>query len=113
MDSARVYVGCENLSMISRQFHIAIGDQLCNIKIEITCKIDTSERITFSPEIEAPTSKADTSASVGEGMATGSGKVGFSDQPSRGLFSSPLVLERATCGDGLMTNKDPLVKRKC
>lgn len=94
MNFARVYVGCENLSMIPWQFHVVIGDQLCNIKIEIICKIDTSERVSLSLEIAILLSKVDTSASVREGMTTGSGKVGIFDWPSQDVVLLPAGFPR-------------------
>lgn len=85
MDFARVFVDCGNLLLIPRQFHAITDDQLSNIKIEITCKIEAYERTSLSPEIMTPSSRVDTLASMGEGTMIGSARVGFSEWPSHGV----------------------------
>lgn len=71
--------------MISRQFHIVIGNQLCSIRIEITRKIEALGRTSLSPEIMVPPSRVDSSVSVREGTTTGSARVSFSNGPSHSV----------------------------
>lgn len=97
--------------MIPQQFHAIIGDQLCSIKIEFTYKIEASERTSLSLEITDPLSRVDTSASLGEGTTTGSARVGFSDWPSHGVVLLLVGPGGATHWRGLMTSKNPPVKR--
>lgn len=40
LDCVQVYVGCESIFLIPRQFNAMLSRQMCNIRIEITSKIE-------------------------------------------------------------------------
>lgn len=92
LDFARVYVGCENLATIPRQFFAVMEDQLCSIKIEVTCKFDMIENT--SPEKNLPI-KFDTALSVEEGGTPTVDKISASNRPSYGVTLHPAEARRS------------------
>lgn len=72
--------------------YVVMGDQLCSIKIEVTCKFATIEH--NSSEYALP-NKLDTSFSTVEGKAPTVGKVGAFDRPLCGVTLHPIGAQRS------------------